>query len=613
MSTISNNLIHTASACCSILKKTTFRGLFISSLLSVVMMISSADVRATHLAGGQITYVEAGNNGLDYDVTFTFYRDCAGLAGAIPTATAIINASSANAGANFNTVAPGVNLGEIVPLCLTATSTCTGGPTEGRARWDYTVTITLPSKETDWVFSSEYNARNGAITTGPSGPMYVFSTLNNTIFPYNNAPSFANDPAAFIYINEAFCFNNGAVDIDGDSLAYSLITPLRNATTPVTYIGPYSATQPLISSPPVTIDPATGDVCMLPTAIDVTVMAILVEEYRGGVLIGSVERDIQVSVLVGPDALPSMDGINGTNTYFDTIPEGCIYTFITNSFDTDAGQCVTMTTTAATVPFFNSFSTAGGCPSLVRPTGTFDFSPGVGDVRSQPYCFTVTVRDDFCAINGQQVRAFCLYVIDFTADFTASAPACVGEGVNFYSVQPFKPSYRYNWDFGAGSVSSLAQDTAANPIGVTYTTPGAKTVQLTIIGPGGCSVDTSKVITINSLPLATYTSSATSMSKCAGDTVSFTNLGTVGPGVSHAWDFGLLGFPASSNIENPAPVIYLTDAPITTTHTVTNQFGCIASDTVNFTINQTPTADFSTNAPGCTGINYAVDFINTGT
>ncbi len=574
----------------------------------------SKESSATHLAGGQITYMEAGNNGLDYDVTFTFYRDCAGFAAALPTATAIITASSANAGVSFTTVAPGVNLGEVVPLCPTATSTCTGGLIEGRERWDYTETITLPSKQTDWVFSAAYPNRNGAINTLVSAavPMYVYSTLNNTIFPYNNAPFFANDPAAFIYLNEAFCFNNGAVDIDGDSLAYSLISPLENATTPVTYIVPYSATQPVISTPAVTIDPATGDVCMLPTdpGLDVTVMAILVEEYRGGVLIGSVERDIQVTVLAGPNALPSMTGINGTSVFFDTIPEGCDFIFTVNSSDADPLQCVTMTTSAATVPFFVSFGTTGGCPSLVRPTGTFEFNPGGGHGSDQPSCFTVTVRDNFCDIEGQQVRAFCLYVIEFTADFTSSAPACVGQGVNFYSAQPFKPSYRYNWDFGAGSVSSLAQDTAANPVGITYTTDGAKTVQLTITGPGGCSEPATNVITINPNLTAGFTTTGATMSKCQGDTVSFRPDTTV-LGATHAWDFGLLAFPAGSSVDYPSPTIYLSDGAKTATHTITSQYGCVSTDTVNFSINSTPTASFSSNAPSCTG--QLVDFVNTGT
>ncbi|MCH8331649.1 MAG: TlpA family protein disulfide reductase, partial [Bacteroidetes bacterium] len=34
----------------------------------------------------------------------------------------------------------------------------------------------------------------------------------------------------------------------------------------------------------------------------------------------------------------------------------------------------------------------------------------------------------------------------------------------------------YNWDFGAGAIFGLAQDTARDPVGVIYATPGAKTV-----------------------------------------------------------------------------------------------------------------------------------------
>ena len=104
--------------------------------------------------------------------------------------------------------------------------------------------------------------------------------------------------------------------MDGDSLVYSLIIPKTGAATNVSYIVPFTATQPLTSAPPVTFNTTNGDVCMFPTvAGQVTVMAILVEEYRWGQLIGSVERDIQVSVVSGTDNLPYINGINSTNIY----------------------------------------------------------------------------------------------------------------------------------------------------------------------------------------------------------------------------------------------------------------------------------------------------------
>ncbi len=98
-------------------------------------------------------------------------------------------------------------------------------------------------------------------------------------------------------MGQQFCFNHGAYDVDGDSLVYSLITPWDSPGYPITYLFPFSATNPLTSAPAMTFNPVTGDICMTPTTLEVTVMAVLVEEYRNGVLIGTVERDIQVTVI----------------------------------------------------------------------------------------------------------------------------------------------------------------------------------------------------------------------------------------------------------------------------------------------------------------------------
>ncbi|MBI2966337.1 MAG: gliding motility-associated C-terminal domain-containing protein [Bacteroidetes bacterium] len=571
----------------------------------IILCCGISDSTATHLAGGQITYTYLGNNGFDYRVTYTLYRDCSG---AVAPGTVTINTSSVSAGANFNTVSgAGVNNGNVVPICPTANTTCTGGATPGRAEWVYQADITLPSKRTDWVFSVSIPNRNNAITTiNPTTvPMYVYATLNNTVNPYNNSSVFANRPAAFVYAGQNFCFNNGTVDQDGDSLAYSLITPKTGAATTVSYIFPYTATQPLASTPPVSFSATNGDVCMTPTLVQVTVMAILVQEYRWGQLIGSVERDIQVSVVAGADNLPYINGINGTNIYEDTIPAGCNYTFTTQSFDADATQCVTMdSANVASMPGA-TFTITNGCPSFTEPTGTFDWSPVSGDVRSQPYAFTVTVQDDYCNISGQQVRAFSLWVIDFTADFTSNAPACVGQGVNFYSIQP-PNNYSYLWDFGVDAVATFAQATSANPAGIAYTSSGAKTVTLTITS-SGCSDIVSNVITINPSPTASFTNTVPT---CSSDPVNFTNTGSTGAGISYVWDFGNGATPPVSFTENPSGITYGSGGDKIIVFQVSNQFGCISSVTDTITVASTPVADFSFTPPSCTG---EVDFFNTGT
>ena len=119
---------------------------------------------------------------------------------------------------------------------------------------------------------------------------------------------------------------------------YQLITPYDRAGTPVTYLAPFTSNQPLSSSPAMSFNPQTGDICMTPTNLEVTVMAVLVKEYRNGVLIGSVERDIQVTVITCSNIIPTLTGINGTNSFAMTICAGEQTCFDVFSSDVDAGQ-----------------------------------------------------------------------------------------------------------------------------------------------------------------------------------------------------------------------------------------------------------------------------------
>ncbi|MBI5540056.1 MAG: PKD domain-containing protein, partial [Bacteroidia bacterium] len=112
-------------------------------------------------------------------------------------------------------------------------------------------------------------------------------------------------------------------------------------------------------------------------------------------------------------------------------------------------------------------------------------------------------------------------------------------------------------------------------------------------------------VNILSTPQASYTSTAP---KCTGLAVDFTNTGTTS-GVNYSWDFGTGSTPATSTTQNPNGVIYSTSGIKTVTLTVTNSTtGCAVTSTNTINIYQTPTSNFSSNAPVCE--NTAVNFTN---
>ena len=311
--------------------------------LSVLFIVAlailfSQEVKASHSMGADLTYECVGAN--KYKLRLSFYRDCIGIAA--PT-TVTINISSASCGATLTkTLNPIAGTGqEVTPLCPSAVSTCNGGVFTGIQEWVYEGIVTLPMQCTDWVMSYNLCCRNAAIntiTTPGASTFYIYATLNNTVSPCNSSPTFSNKPVPFICMGQQFCFNHGAYDVDGDSLVYSLITPKQDAVTNVNYIAPYNASNPLNSVPAMQFNTATGDVCMTPQALQVTVMAVLVSEYRNGVLIGTVERDIQITVINCNNTLPTLTGINGTNVFSATVCANQPYCFNIFSNDPDAGQ-----------------------------------------------------------------------------------------------------------------------------------------------------------------------------------------------------------------------------------------------------------------------------------
>src|SRR5205085_7639524 len=113
--------------------------------------------------------------------------------------------------------------------------------------------------------------------------------------------------------------------------------------TNISYLPGYTPSSWLSSSPAITFDSQTGDITLNATSTETSIMAVLVKEYRNGVLIGSVVRDAQVWAMPCNNILPTATGINGTTNFSIDACAGLPINFFINSFDADAGQVVTMT------------------------------------------------------------------------------------------------------------------------------------------------------------------------------------------------------------------------------------------------------------------------------
>ena len=535
---------------------------------------------ATHLAGSDITYTCLGGN--TYRIDLTFYRDCAGTT-APPGLTLEFQSISCNI--FFTRELEQVpNTGqEITYPCPGLTTTCDdpNSTSPGLQQYHYSGIVTFPMQCADWQIRWNYCCRNCDITTiqlsSPCVPtmnpgMSISANLDNLNNTCDNSPYFTNSPIVFVCVGQNFTYNHGAIDPDGDSLVYSLVDPMINATTPVTWLAGYSATNPISSSPAVTLDPQTGDIVMNPTTQEVGVLSILVQEYRNGVLIGHVVRDMEIYVRACNNILPTATGINGTTIRDTTICPDVQFCFDVFSNDSDANDIVTMNWNMG---INNATFTISGFP---YPTGHFCWTPTSADISTIPHQFTVTVFDNACPNNGYQTYSFNILVNSPLMNINVTNISCNGLTDGAITITPVNPGgYSYLWGGNAA---------------------GQTTSSITNLGPGsypvtiydsltGCSALFPNTIT-NPPPLSdsTFVITAACTGSNTGVAAVIASGGT--PQYTYSWNTSP---PTLNDTLNGVPAgVYIV--------TITDSRGCTITDSVN--------VNFSSSA-----LNITIDSVST--
>ncbi len=131
--------------------------------------------------------------------------------------------------------------------------------------------------------------------------------VNNQAF-VNSTPELSPPVSDYACVNESFVYDFGASDPDGDSLVYSLSTPLNSSRIqavptptpaphpPVAFTQGIDVNNMVPGTPPLRID-QRGGLRLTPSQLGVFVFGIMIEEYRDGKKIGEVKRDYQLLVV----------------------------------------------------------------------------------------------------------------------------------------------------------------------------------------------------------------------------------------------------------------------------------------------------------------------------
>ncbi|QQS27569.1 MAG: gliding motility-associated C-terminal domain-containing protein [Sphingobacteriales bacterium] len=556
---------------------------FSGILLFIILLLSSNDLRASHAMGADLTYGCLGSN--QYLIILKFFRDCNGIT---PAGSYSISYSSAQCGVSGNItlgLVPPIpplayNPQDITPLCPGQESACGGNGQYGVQQWFYQGTLTLPPGcGTDWVLRWTECCRNNAITTlvNPGGQnLFVDAYINNTLPTCNTSPQFLNPPVPFTCVNEPVFYNHGVVDSDGDQLVFSLINCDQANNTNVNYAGAFNGGNPLSSSTGINVDPVTGDITFTPNQVQVAVMCVLVEEYRNGVKIGEVVRDMQVTVINCNNSPPVASGMNGSNgVYSTTICANQPLCFDIVNTDSNAGNTIT-TTWNAGIP--DGTFTAG--PVSNPTTSTFCWTPTDADVGL--HFFTVTLQDNACPIVATGIYSYTVIVEpnpNPPVNAGADVGICAGGSVplNASITGPLPPGISvtgYLWSPATGLNTTTGTSVVASPAVTT-------TYQVTAFYSDFCQSVDQVTVTVNPSPtISLYPNS--NIVVCSGGSITINSI-TSPDVISYQWS-------PTTGLNNPLianPTITPTSSG-TYSVTVTNIYGCTDAASVSVGVSLPP-------------------------
>jgi gliding motility-associated-like protein len=361
----------------------------ITGIILFILVIFAPNIQATHLRAGEITARRIGV--FEYEFVVTLYTDNSSGADS-PQLT--LNFGDGTTGV-VSRDAPGkINIGN-------ATSVAT-----------YTIRHTYPSSGAFRVFFREEN-RNPNVVNMTNSILTPFSVetlvIIDPIIGLNNSPRLSVPPIDLACVGNRFTHNPGAFDVDGDSLSFKLDIPNQDNNVRVAdYRVPNNtafngATEAGVSPGLFSINPVTGLLTWdSPGTAGEYNIAFLIEEWRGGIRIGFVKRDMQIIVNSCPNKRPNLivPNICVVANEDPTDNSNIINEIITATDPDTPPQPLTITSDASQgvyrIDVFNQVAsfTYNPSPQFTPASGTFRWTVGCEHVREEPYLVVFKAEDD---------------------------------------------------------------------------------------------------------------------------------------------------------------------------------------------------------------------------
>jgi gliding motility-associated-like protein len=447
------------------------------AILMLVLLTGSSDTMASHIVGGDFTYVYLGDTTISgvthrkYKVSLLIYQDC--LSGVME---AIIQDNPAyftlyeNDGSliRYDTnilydATPGSGGSITVPANFS--NDCVKNiPQLCLFRKRFEKIYYLRPSNVGYTVVYQRCCRNANIgnlvNPGDKGASYYCIIPRTGVT--NNSAVFKNYPPQVICQSNPLYYDHSATDVDGDSLSYEFCPAEEGASGPdikprvatpppfdtVDYYPPFNFSYCMPGFPPVQIDPRTGIISGTPNRMGRYLVTVCCTEWRNGSIINVSKREFQFVVtdcskVVVAD-IPQLS--DAPNTYIVNCRDFKVH-FINKS--------------TGGFSYKWDFGVEGSA-------GSTEFEPDFVYPDTGTYVVKLIVNPSTTCPDS--ISRFVKIYPVFRSDFDDTGIYCPGLPITFLdkSVTTIKPVTRWSWDFGDGTTSSAENPVHTYKAGGTY-------------------------------------------------------------------------------------------------------------------------------------------------
>lgn len=359
----------------------------VRSITLISLLIISLSLHATHERAGEITFKHI--EGLTYEikiVTYTFTPSPANR----PELTV-------NWGDGTTSVIPRTEVVQLPDLIQRNVYTGLAARHTYPGPASYLITLEDPNRN--------YGILNIPNSVNVTFFIQTLLVINSFLGP-NNSPELLIPPIDVGCVDYPYVHNPGAYDIDGDSLSYKLV-PCRGIGGQV--IPGYVLPSQVDPQPgrTFTLDSITGAILWnSPSLQGEYNFAFIIEEWRNGIMIGYVTRDMQVNIIACDNNPPEISVIADTCVRAgDTLSLKVVATDVDGDVMTLTGSGQPLLFDENPAEFIQPIDSAG------RVTSYFSWAPDCNQVRNQPYQMFFKAEDHDYPVRLTDIEATNITVI----------------------------------------------------------------------------------------------------------------------------------------------------------------------------------------------------------